>query len=263
MLGMKDEENPISRRGFLSKTGLAAMALALGAKIPFGEYMPEGLIPAAFAATNEDFGLKGKNGLIVLNDRPLNAETPPHLLDDEVTPIERMYVRNNGLIPEIAKTGNAKGWTSDDGEVKKTLVLTLDDLKSKFRNYTYQLWLECGGNRRKGYIPPTPGAQWTYGAVGCPLWTGVRLKDVLNEAGLKPTAVYTGYYGLDVDISGDPQRVVISRGTPIEKAMDDYTLIAFEMDGKPLPAVHGFPARIVCPGIRRPLVEMAQADLDS
>ena len=157
--GMKDEENPISRRGFLSKTGLAAMALALGAKIPFGEYMPEGLIPAAFAATNEDFALKGKNGLVVLNDRPLNAETPPHLLDDEMTPIERMYVRNNGLIPEIAKTGNAKGWTlTIDGEVKKTLVLTLDDLKSKFRNYTYQLWLECGGNGRKGYSPPTPGA---------------------------------------------------------------------------------------------------------
>ena len=225
------------------------MTLALGARIPFADNMPEGLIPAAFAGTSEDFALKGTNGLVVLNDRPLNAETPPHLLDDEVTPLSRMFIRNNGLIPEMAKKGDAKGWTlTIDGEVKKTLVLTLDDLKSKFKHYTYQLWIECAGNGRAGFISPTPGNQWTYGGVGCPLWTGVRLKDVLNEAGLKSTAVYTGYYGHDVDISGDPKRVVISRGTPIEKALEDYTLIAFEMDGKPLTAAHGFPARIVCSG---------------
>jgi DMSO/TMAO reductase YedYZ molybdopterin-dependent catalytic subunit len=74
------------------------------------------------------------------------------------------------------------------------------------------------------------------------------MRDVLNEAGLKSSAVYTGYYGKDIHLSGDPNKVVISRGTPIEKAIEGHTLIAWEMNGRPLPALHGFPLRVVTPG---------------
>ena len=108
--------------------------------------------------------------------------------------------------------------------------------------------IECGGNGRAGYDPPGKGNQWTYGAVGCSSYTGVRLGDVLRSAGLKDSAVYTGYYGSDPHLSGDPLKIPISRGTPISKAIDDHTLIVWEMNGRPLPILHGFPLRVVTPG---------------
>ncbi|HEX7060403.1 MAG TPA: twin-arginine translocation signal domain-containing protein [Woeseiaceae bacterium] len=93
------EADPVTRRGFLRGSGLAAMSAALGAAIPFARYLPGGLIPAALADTSEPFAIEGTGGLIVLNDRPLNAETPAHLLDDTVTPASRLFVRNNGIPP--------------------------------------------------------------------------------------------------------------------------------------------------------------------
>ena len=90
--------DPLTRRGFLS--GLGRMTAALGAPIVFAEWMPSGLVPAAFAASAAPFAIPGKDpDLVVLNDRPLNAETPAHLLDDETTPASRLFVRNNGLPP--------------------------------------------------------------------------------------------------------------------------------------------------------------------
>ena len=89
----------LSRRGFLSGSGIAAMTAVLGASIPFAKYMPGGLIPAALAQSDESFLIPGKSGLVVLNDRPINAETPAHLLDDPITPATRLFVRNNGIPP--------------------------------------------------------------------------------------------------------------------------------------------------------------------
>ncbi len=113
---------------------------------------------------------------------------------------------------------------------------------------TFELQLECGGNGRGAFNPPARGNQWTLGAVGNAKWTGVRVRDVLNAAGLKASAVYTGYYGHDIHLSGDPKKVVISRGAPMWKMMDPYTLIAFEMNGEPIPSWNGFPVRTVVPG---------------
>ena len=106
-----------------------------------------------------------------------------------------------------------------DGEVETPLELTIDDLKSRFEVVTLQLQLECGGNGRAGFNPPASGNQWTVGAVGCASWTGVRYADVLEAAGVKPSAVYTGHYGADAHLSGDPAKVAISRGVPIAKAL--------------------------------------------
>ena len=94
------ETSRFSRRGFLKKSGLITMSAALGMTIPFARLMPAGLIPAAFAADNAPSAIPGKDGLIILNDRPMNAETPAHLLNDDVTPNSRMFIRNNGLPPE-------------------------------------------------------------------------------------------------------------------------------------------------------------------
>lgn len=242
------EVDPVSRRGFLKKGGLLAMGTALGASIPFADKMPGGLIPAALAYTDKPFRIPGKDsGLIVLNDRPLNAETPPYLLDDSITPADKMFIRNNGIPPK--KTNPATWFLTIDGEsAKSTAQFTIDDLKKKFKHHTYQLLVECGGNGRSEFNPPAKGNQWTLGAVGCPEWTGVRLKDVLESVGLKKDAVYIGFYGGDTHVSGKPGKVPISRGVPMSKALEDETLIAWAMNGKDIPLMNGYPLRLVCGG---------------
>jgi len=239
-----------NRRGFLKGAGLATMGAVLGAAIPLHRNMPAGLIPAALAQSAKDFKIQGKDGLTVYNDRPINAETPAHLLDDDITPNARHFVRNNGAVPEAAMKMDASGWKMVlDGEVEKSLTLTLDDLRSgNFEIVKRALQIECGGNGRSGFNPPASGNQWTVGAVGNAMWTGVRLADVLKSAGVKSSAVYTGHEGADPHLSGDPTKVSISRGVPIAKAMDPNNLIAFEMNGEPIPAVNGFPVRLVIPG---------------
>ena len=237
------------RRGFLRGAGLATMGAMLGATIPFHRNMPAGLIPAALAEETEAALFKGKDGLTLLNDRPLNAETPAHLLDDAVTPNNRHFVRNNGLLPEMALNMDASGWTlTIDGKVDSPMELTLEELKSRFEVVSLKLQIECGGNGRAAFNPPAKGNQWTVGAVGNAEWTGVRYADVLKAAGVKEGSVYTAHYGMDGHLSGDPEKLPISRGVPIEKAMDPQSLIAFEMNGEPIPALNGFPVRTVCPG---------------
>ena len=238
------------RRSFLRTTGLSTLGAMVGMTIPFEARMPAGLIPVAAAQGMEEDLMAAKDGLILLGDRPINAETPAHLLDDDVTPYEHLFVRNNGLVPDTALDMDAAGWTlTIDGEVDGPLELSIADLQERFETVTRRLVVECGGNGRAFFQPGASGNQWTTGAVGCPEWTGVRLADVLAEAGVKDSAVYTGHYGNDVHLSGDPEEEAISRGVPIEKAMEpDGAMIAWEMNGEPVPALHGFPLRLVIPG---------------
>lgn len=241
--------DPVTRRGFLRGSGLAAMSAALGASIPFARFMPGGLIPAALAETDRAFEIAGKAGLVVLNDRPVNIETPAHLLDDAVTPVKRLFVRNNGNPPNVA------GMDADTWELELTGEscirpgrVTLADLKSRFRQHTLALQLECGGNGRAEFYPPATGNQWTTGAVGCPEWTGVRLRDVLEDCGVRDDAVYVAYEGADLHLSGDPIKRPISRGVPLAKAMEKESLLAWAINGEPLPILHGFPLRLVIAG---------------
>jgi len=231
------------RRGFLKGAGLATMGAMLGAAIPFHRNMPAGVIPIVFA---EDDLLVGKEGLVLLNDRPINAETPPHLLDSPITSNEHFFVRNNGGVPSEM---NAEGWElTIDGLVDNPLTLTIDDLKEQFEVVKLALVIECAGNGRFFFQPPPGGNQWTYGAVGCAYFTGVRLRDVLNKAGVKKGVVYTAHEGADPHLSGDPDRLPISRGLPIEKAMADDVLIAFEMNDTEIPLLNGRPLRLAVSG---------------
>ena len=234
------------RRGFLKGAGLTAMAAALGGVIPFHRDMPGGIIPAAFAEGLDDVVIKNKDGLTILNDRPLNAETPPHLLDDSITPTSRHFIRNNG-IPPINM--DAAGWKlTVDGMVDKPLSLSIADLKANFEIVEQPLVLECGGNGRAFFEPKAKGNQWTYGAVACSQWTGVRLSDVLKAAGVQSDAVYTAHYSADQHLSGKPGKLPISRGIPIAKALGPENIIAFAMNGEPLHPMNGAPLRLVIPG---------------
>lgn len=237
----------LGRRGFLSKGATFAVGAALGMSIPFSKNMPAGLIPAAFAAVNAPDQIEGKDGLIVLNDRPVNAETPAHLLDDDITPNNRVFVRNNGVAPTNINPNN---WTLDIGgeSCTRAASFTIAQLKERFETVTLQLQLECGGNGRNEFVPAASGNQWTIGAIACPTFTGVRLRDVLNYCGVNADAQYIGYYGADSHLSGDPDLVPISRGVPMAKAMERESLIAWEMNGEEIPLQNGYPLRLVLGG---------------
>ena len=237
-----------SRRKFIKSTILTSFASLIGMPIVFGSKMPEGLIPIGLIDENIPLGLIGKSPLLtVLNDRPINAETPAHLLDDALTPNPFFFVRNNGIPPTNIDINT---WTlSIEGEsAKQKKTYTLKELKSKFKNHTLNITLECGGNGRSEFNPPAKGNQWTTGAVGCAAWTGVKLADVLNDVGVKSNAVYIGYYGKDSHLSGDPKKVSISRGVPIEKAMEAESMIAWKMNGEDIPLLNGHPLRLVFGG---------------
>ena len=232
----------VNRRGFLGGAGLATMTAAVGGTIPFAANMPGGMIPAALAqgapAPSAPKGpqylkFPGKSDkLVVLGERPLVAETPENLLDDDTTPTDKLFVRNNGVIPDEAKDPN--GWKiTIDGEVNNKIELTLDDLKKKFKPVTRRLVLECGGNGRSFFTPQARGNQWTNGGAGCAEWTGVRLVDVLKSAGVKSSAKFSGHYGIDRSLA-DNTKDAISRGVPIKKLMDENNLIVFAMNGQPL-----------------------------
>ncbi len=243
-----ENSTDFSRRSFIRTGSVATMAAAIGMQIPFGRLLPEGVQLVGTAHAADMMTIDGKiPEMIVLNDKPLNAEPPPHFLDDSVTPFDKMFIRNNGIPPVNV---DAASWTlTIEGEsAKKSVTLSLAELKKKFKAYTYQIQLECGGNGRSEFNPPATGNQWRVGAISCAEWTGARLRDVLEYAGVKDDAVYIGYYGADTHVSGDPKKVVISRGVPMAKALEDESLIAWAMNGEDIPPIHGYPLRLITGG---------------
>ncbi|MFN3813826.1 MAG: molybdopterin-dependent oxidoreductase [Aquificaceae bacterium] len=130
--------------------------------------------------------------------------------------------------------------------VEKPLELSLEDLKTKLEQVEVVALCQCSGNRRGLMKPHVPGIEWGYGAMGNAKWKGVRLKDILSEAGLKAGALEVVVNGADTGVAvGTPDFI---KSIPVWKALDENTIIAYEMNGEPLPHWNGFPARLVVPG---------------
>ncbi len=220
----------LTRREFVLQAGLLASA-------GIGSFSVQGAVP----------GLPGKPDLRVLNHRPWNAEALPHQLDPSITPTEHFFVRNNGIPPVFV---DVESWRLRiDGEsVERELDLSISDLKQRYKQVSLQLLVECGGNGRSEFDPPVSGNQWSLGAVGCPLFHGVRLRDVLLDAGIKPDAVYIGFRGADTHLSGAVGQLPISRGVPIAKALADDAMIAWGMNDGELHPMNGHPLRLVIAG---------------
>jgi DMSO/TMAO reductase YedYZ molybdopterin-dependent catalytic subunit len=236
-----------SRRWFINRSSLVAMAAALGISLPFSRNLRARLIPAVHAAEGSPGKVPGKENLVVLSDRPFNAEPPVHLLDERVTSAANMFVRDNGLPPQNIDANNWRLDIAGESCLRPT-SFSIAELKSRFDPVSLQLQIECGGNGRFEFNPATSGNQWGYGAVACPEFTGVRLKDVLEFCGIAADAVYIGYYAADSHLSGDESLDAISRGVPIAKALEPESLIAWEMNGDPIPIPNGYPLRLVCAG---------------
>ena len=227
-----------SRRKFLTGVAGASALGVLPGKNAFSQTSPAGTI-------DNDFVRKEKAGAMQWHsERPLTGSVPAHEHDFDVTPSERMFVRNNLLTPQLdLKTHRLKL----TGLVDKELELSVFDLSKNFRTVTIQGMLECAGSGRTGYQPQASGTPWLVtGGMGCPQWGGVRLADVLKAAGLKPGAAHVAGQG------GDPGMIAtaapVIRSIPLAKAMEENTLIAWSMNGEPLPWIHGHPLRLVVPG---------------
>ena len=186
-----------------------------------------------------------KPELVLLDTPELNAETPAHLLDDDITPTARLFARNTGAMPAHGLAEIA-GWTlTIDGCVRTPRAWTIAGLKREFETVSKTAVIECAGNGRAFFPQPAGTVLWRHGAVGCVRWTGVRLGDLLRQCELLPQAVYTGHRSPDVYLDGSGP--AISRGLPIDKAMAPETLVAFALNGEPLPVLHGGPLRLVVP----------------
>jgi sulfite oxidase len=184
----------------------------------------------------------GKDGLTRLSARPPDYETPVALLDSFITPVPRFYVRSHLPVPTSL---DAQAWKlTVAGAVATPLSLSVADLRA-LPAVTVTVTLECAGNGRAFFSPPVAGIQWKKGAVGTARWTGARLADVLEKAGATSTARFVHMQGADQPLGTMPAFV---RQVPIDKAMHPDTVIAYEMNGQPIPPVHGFPLRAIVPG---------------
>jgi DMSO/TMAO reductase YedYZ molybdopterin-dependent catalytic subunit len=187
--------------------------------------------------------LAGKRPLIKRSFRPPNYETPVELFRHDYTPNDAFYVRWHAPVPAIALTDwRLRVSASRSGSPR---VYTHADLLRKFRLHEVAAVNQCSGNRRGLFKPHVPGVQWGYGAMGNALWRGVRLKDLLEDAGLDRKALEVVANGADAPMLSGPDFI---KSLPVGKALDPDTLIAFEMNGEPLSRWHGFPARLVVPG---------------
>ncbi len=187
-----------------------------------------------------------KPGLVVLDTPELNAETPPHLLDDDITPLSRLFARNTGRMPDFSAREIAAWTLTIDGHVRSPRTWTIEALKEKFNPISQIAVLECAGNGRAFFPDPAGTVLWQYGAVGCVRWTGARLADLLRQCEPLPDAVYTGHHSPDLNLEGNGP--ALSRGLPIAKALAPETLVAYAINGEPIPALHGGPLRLVAPG---------------
>jgi len=236
-----------SRRSFLSGVaGVGALAALGDARTVLAQdkpaAKPEPVVPGTIG---NDAVKKEKIAQMQWHsERPLTGSVPAELHDFDVTPTDRMFVRNNLFTPEL-DAGRHR--LALKGLVDRELSFSLDELRNAFPVVTVQGMLECAGSGRTGYVPTPRGTPWSpTGGMGCPMWTGVRLRDVLAAAGMKSGAAHVAGQGGDFGAVATLAPVI--RSIPMSKAMEANTLLAFEMNSTPLQKVHGFPLRLVVPG---------------
>lgn len=235
----------MDRRAVL-RGGAGMLALAGGAGlIPRLARAAELALPEGTVAEQVLEALPGKVPLIKKTYRPPNYETPISYFNEEFTPNNAFFVRYHiADIPEV----DATTWKLQIGgpAAQSPAEFTLDDLKNGFEKVEVAAVNQCSGNRRGFSTPHVPGVEWGSGAIGNAKWAGVRLKDLLEKVGLAEDAIEVGLNGADGPILEETPDFL--KSIPVWKATDENTLVAYEMNGEPLPHWNGFPARLVLPG---------------
>jgi DMSO/TMAO reductase YedYZ molybdopterin-dependent catalytic subunit len=223
----------------LAGSGMSLRAAAAAGGLELPAALPQGLRDHVVLDA-----LPGKKPLIKLSYRPPNYETPIEYFRTAITPNDAFFVRYHlSNIPEV----DAKTWKIEVGGdgANGRAEFTLDDLK-RLPAVELVAVNQCSGNRRGLFQPHVPGVEWGYGAMGCARWKGPRLKDLLDKAGLKKEAIEIVLEGADGPVTDKTPDFI--KSIPVWKAIEDTTLVAYEMNGAPLPHLNGFPARVIVPG---------------
>lgn len=187
-------------------------------------------------------------GMVMREREPLNVEFPFSTLDEFFTANESFYIRNHFETPEVKE----KTWKLKiEGAIENPFEIGYEELL-KMPAQTLAATIECAGNSRVLLTPKENGVQWELGAVGNAEWTGVPLKVLLEKAGVKNEAVEVVIVGADKGEIKDPPKspgeINFARSLPLEKALTDNILLAYEMNGEKLSNEHGFPVRLIVPG---------------
>lgn len=232
----------ITRRRLI--VGSAGLLLLDGLAHAHGDGAP-GACDSIGTSPEKLVALPGKNPLIKRTFRPPNFETPLVELRRPFTTNEAFFVRYHvALIPEV----DPRAWRLrvSGTSAQRPLALSLEHLKRGFERVSITAINQCAGNRRGLFSPRVPGVQWGHGAMGNALWSGVRVRDVLQKSGVSAGALEVIFDGVDSAVL--PTTPDFVKSLPIDRALDENTLIAFEMNGQPLPHWNGAPARLVVPG---------------
>jgi len=186
-----------------------------------------------------------KTDLILLTSRPPQLETPMKYFEQAITPNDAFYVRYHIYPPTEVDLSTWR--LKVGGHVEHPIELSRDDLQGKFTRASVAAVNQCSGNGRGYFSPRVFGGQWANGAMGNAHWSGVRLRDILTTAGVKPGALDVTFDGLDEPAS--PSIPDFVKSLSVSRIMDDPdVLIAYQMNGQPLPLLNGFPARLIVPG---------------
>jgi len=258
---MTAAERSFSRRSLLKVLGLAGGGLAAGGWPWHGPAMAQDPRRAAALETftgpgaNPHWNSVGpyltepqKVPLILLTDRPVQLETPRHYFRTAFTPNEAFYVRwHLSGIPTRVELNQWK--LQVEGNVKKPLALSLAELTEKFKPVSVAAVNQCSGNSRSRLQPRVPGAQWGNGAMGNALWTGVRLREILDLAGVKSGSLQLQFQGLETGLgpAGTASNIFL-KSLDLANPVVDECVVAYLMNGEPLPMLNGFPVRLVVPG---------------
>ena len=186
-----------------------------------------------------------KKEMILLTDRPPQLETPLKAFREDITPNDLFFVRwHLSQIPTRINIDTFRLYIG--GAVDKPLALSINDLKTKFPPDSMIALAICAGNSRSTFNPKVPGSQWNNGAMGNAKWKGVKLKDILAMAGVKKGSIEVTFQGLDRGALPDIPAFV--KSLDLNHAMDGEVMVAYEMNGQPLPMLNGYPLKLVVPG---------------
>ena len=230
--------NPAPR--FLSRrTLLRSLIQGLGCTLVLGHVIPR------VQAEERDVAKNETDRFIVHVARPLDAETPVQEFASYLTSNSRFFVRSH-FGPPPAELLSDSNWTLRvSGMVDRPLTFTLKELK-QCEEVAVTAVVQCSGNGRAFHRPKVPGVQWERGAVGNAQWTGVRLRDVLAKVGIQAGAYHVQFQGADRPVVASVP--LFTRSIPLKKALHPDTILAYEMNGRPLPLLHGEPLRVIAPG---------------
>jgi DMSO/TMAO reductase YedYZ molybdopterin-dependent catalytic subunit len=238
--------SPLSRRRFLARAGGIGVAGLLGASVLDAIAATSADLPFVNGRRDLVTNFPQKGTMLLQRTRPPLLETPFEVFDQGVfTPNDRFYVRwHLANIPSSVDPATFR--LNIRGHVRQPVSLTLDELTRDFQPFEIAAVNQCSGNSRGFFAPRVPGGEWANGAMGNALWKGVRLKDVLDRAGVGAGAVQVRFNGLDTGVIA--QTPDFMKSLAVDHARDGEVMIAYAMNGEPLPLLNGFPLRLVVPG---------------